>query len=288
MSWARLDDGWWRHEKTEELRTDRQHDAITLFVLLLSYCGMKQDPEFTLAEAAMLLDSTEAEAAVAVDKLRSVEFIDDVLLRKHYRTMLQVATRDEKQRYMIHDWEEYRSKNEAKSLAGAKGGVMSGKSRRSRHEADRKFASKQTRSPDPDPGPGPDPDPDPGSKFSASCGGGYDLAAKPPPDCSVASRLEQLSSEQGWSIHVRQPEIRKAHQLGEILPHEHAHALSQTNAKKRDNPMAYYLGVVAGERQRAANDPSYLLPPAPVSTDHDGELYITKLKRQIAEGKDEW
>lgn len=144
MSWARVDDGLWEHPKFEALREAGHRDAIALWVLALSYCGKKGNPKVTVREAAMLLCSDEAAAQSACDVLRSTGLFDDDSASKQNRSNI------------IHDWEQYRSKDEAKSIAGRQGGVNSGKSRRSKREADTKqepskdeAKTKQTRTPDP-------------------------------------------------------------------------------------------------------------------------------------------
>jgi hypothetical protein len=156
MSWARIDDGLWEHEKFEALRFAGEHAAGFLWLLAISHCGAKLNPKITLPEAQMLLACDEATAKQACEVLRSTGLFDPDSASKHTPS------------YLIHNWKHYRSKNEAKVLAGRKGGKKSGESRRSKGEANgkqsrskRQAEPKQTRSPDSDPAPDSDTDSDP-------------------------------------------------------------------------------------------------------------------------------
>lgn len=145
MSWARVDDGLWEHPKFEALRLAGEHRAIALWLLATSYCGQKLNPRLTIHEAMMLLCCPEADAKHACDVLRSTGLLDPI------------SASEQNPSSVIHDWEHYRSKDEAKVRAGRQGGKKSGESRRvqtkqapSTDEAPPQADLKQTRTPDSD------------------------------------------------------------------------------------------------------------------------------------------
>lgn len=110
MSWARVDDGLWEHQKFEEMRLAGEYQAIALWILAVSYCGQKLNPRITPQEAAMLLCCGLADAESAMNVLASRGLLDT-----------DPATKQTSSR-LLHDWDCYRSKNEAKVRAGRKGG----------------------------------------------------------------------------------------------------------------------------------------------------------------------
>lgn len=146
MSWGRIDDNFWCHEKTEALREANEYAALALWGLVISFTGQKRRSRITVGEAAMLLCCASDCAEAACEALAKQNLFErdsaSSLLRKQY---------------VVHDWKEYRSKSEAKANAGRQGGVKSGESRRSNVEANPKqtdtVALKQTRSPEPEPEP---------------------------------------------------------------------------------------------------------------------------------------
>jgi len=194
MSWARVDDGLWEHEKFEALRESHDYRATALWFLSLSYCGQKGNARVTVREALMLLCCSEADAQDACDVLRSRGLFDDDSASKQTRS------------YLIHDWEEYRSKDEAKALAGRKGGERSGESRRSKSkqtrstiEAPPHSASKQTRTPDPDP----DPDSDPVTRYPipTPIPSSASLVTTNPNGLTASELNTALLTWEGWGIH---------------------------------------------------------------------------------------
>lgn len=236
MSWARVDDGLWEHPKFEALRESGSHAAASLWLFAISYCGRKQTPRVTIREAAMLLCADEATAQSACDVLRSNGLLDDDSASKQNRS------------YLIHDWEHYRSKDEAKAAAGRQGGKKSGESRRSKREAEPKqngsaaqADTKQTRTPDPVPVPEPDPGPDP-------------LTADVITDkAALGNELRKhgvtlvIGAEEGF---------------GKYLPCQRklvAEAVSETIARIGKPKSGYVLSVLESARERAATKPA--VPP---------------------------
>jgi hypothetical protein len=175
MPWGRIDDEAWHHPKFEALQEQGIEGmaAIGLWAMAISLTGAKCNPLFRLKEAAMLCDGDQELAEKLFALLKQNELIDDNSASKQNpKTGSENTPKTAKQKgeqTVIHDWADYRSKDEAKRLAGRKGGVISGKTRRSKREANPEAEThacfeaeaQKTRTPDPDPDPGPDPGPDP-------------------------------------------------------------------------------------------------------------------------------
>jgi len=134
MSWARIDDEAWYHEKFEELRSHGVEGmaAIGLWAMAVSFTGQKQSPKLSLAEATMLCGGDQNLASRCFDLLRFASLADD----PSASMCLPFASQAEQRSIVIHDWEKYRSKNEARAFAGRLGGRKSGEIRRAKAEAE--------------------------------------------------------------------------------------------------------------------------------------------------------
>ena len=281
MSWARVDDGTWEHDKFKALRAAREHTAGFLWVLALSYCGRKGNPTITIPEAQMLLLCSEAEAKQACEVLRSTGLLDGDSASKHIAS------------YLVHDWEQYRSKDEAKVEAGRKGGMKSGESRKKKFEAEPKqppstgeAEPKQTSTPDPDPDPVPDPVtrprypspiPVPPSKQT---GGTRPVALNSAPATTASAwtegqpirnvddLLHAVANVWHWSVDIRTEERARAFRLYPIEPHE-LHEQKPKADKKPDAKwrLAFMLGCI--ERSRSAATEELAKGPAPAAAPRD-------------------
>lgn len=66
--------------------------------------------------------------------------------------------------------------------------------------------------------------------------------------------LEALAGNEGWSTQLSSVEIQRTRDLIATEPiraHEVAYALDKTRAQKPRKPVAYWLGVVEGQRKDA-------------------------------------
>jgi len=252
MSWARIDDGLWEHPKFEAMRLAGERDAIALWALAISYCGKKQNPRITTHEAMMLLCCSEADAKQTLDVLRSRGLADTDSASEQSSSIL------------IHDWEQYRSKDEAKVIAGRKGGRRSAESRQLKTQANHKQErskgqadAKQRSSPGTVPGtvPGTDPDPDPGTvSTSTERSENPNLEAFAEEAANAGITVSCLSSdEREWFS-----------QLYPVKRHELDHAVECAKRSKPDRP-SYLLGVIEKERKRV--EERKLRPKPPGATE---------------------
>lgn len=263
MSWGRIDDSMWHHEKFEPLREQGAYDAIALFALAISYTGQKMNPRLTLKEAAMLLCCDEAKAQGACVLLRTHGLLDDA-------PCLGFASDKTPTSWIVHDWINYRSKNEARAYAGRKGGKKSGESRRERVEAKPEAndaagfeaTSKQNRSPGPDPEPVPDPGPDDKTEPV--------VASRPE---QSATTLTKALEAAGLALEIT-PTDRKRwwnlYQADPVTNEELSYAIGRALEKKPSTPGRFVLGVIEGQRRDAnALGDAPRRPPPPVSNDRD-------------------
>jgi hypothetical protein len=167
VSWGRIDDSWWEHEKVcaifervelGELSLDVAHRAVALWSLAVSFTSMKRSPRLTIPQCAMLLRSTHEEAREAAEVLIAVPtgfehgLWESVLLRENVSAQARA--------YAVHDWICFQSKSSKRALAGSRGGVKSGESRRKSKTSPERSKNVLLRSPDPDPDPVPVPVPE--------------------------------------------------------------------------------------------------------------------------------
>lgn len=176
MSWARIDDEAWFHDKFQQLQAEGAEGmaAIGLWAMALSLTGQKRSPKLTLTQAAMLCGGDRELASRCFVLLHGACLAD---LPPCFRS-LEDSLASKTPSIIIHDWEKYRSKDEAKAAAGRKGGKKSAEKRRAeskQNPSKDEAATKQRPStpPTPDPAPDPDPDPDPDPPHS---GAGLTLA----------------------------------------------------------------------------------------------------------------
>jgi hypothetical protein len=262
VSWARIDDGLWEHEKFEALRYMHEHTAGFLWLLAISHCGAKLNPRITVPEARMLLDCSEAEAKSACEVLRSTGLFCLDSASEHVSS------------YLIHDWKQYRSKDEAKVRAGRKGGKKSAALRAKASEAN----SKQDRSKGQaelkqSPSPDTDTDTDTIPVTDTDTGGGNNKPWRSGNPISSLLELETAMSLWSFGTSLSSSEIIKAKKIinaGAIPPHEIDQALSATRKKKRKRPIAYFLGVIDGVREDARSSGAEG-PGAPPTTGQYGD-----------------
>ena len=168
MSWGRIDDSFWDHEKTIALieQGPKGLEAVGAFWVIVSYLYKVHRNWFSIWDAVMLMRRPVHEVQEVLARLEEAPEGWDrgFLLPKKCEAgpgsnvdLLRQQTRS----WEVNSLEEYRGKNKAKVTAGKQGGVNSGKSRRSKAKAKREAedvkqadSPKQTlnpRSPIPDP-----------------------------------------------------------------------------------------------------------------------------------------
>lgn len=149
MSWARVDDGFWNHPKVVALVEAGEWQALSLWILGLSFTNMKGSPDLNELEAALVMRTDRVEARRVMSLLREVALFDPISasLKNTISASEQTPVSASKQTLetdAFHDWDEYRSKDEAKVIAGAQGGRKSGETRRQKSKQTLEAGPKQT------------------------------------------------------------------------------------------------------------------------------------------------
>jgi len=249
VSWARVDDGLWEHPKFEALRDGHAYSAIALWVLAISHAGRKQHPRITVLEAMMLLACDREDAARACESLLAVGLFDEDSASKCLPSTqsgcFEFASKQSRS-YRIHDWDNYRSKDEARASAGRKGGKKSAESRRRKIEAKSKQSpskreanAKHPPSPDPDPDPVPDPVPDPDTVSSSLS------------DLVSMTQVEQRFDSWGWSTYMSPQVIKRISGLLPVSGSDAEHARGVTAERGVVSKPGYWAGTIEGMRSDA-------------------------------------
>lgn len=105
MSWARIDDTFWRHDKVRPLVEAGEWQALALWLLGISYTNMKGDPSLSDHEAAMLMQTDTKTGSRIVKVLRSRGLFEDDSASKQT---------------VFHDWSDTEAKTKQRSKRGAK------------------------------------------------------------------------------------------------------------------------------------------------------------------------